>query len=185
MTEAEWLDCDDPRTLLAFVKGSASDRKSRLFACACCRRVLPIMSDQRDSRKTIEFDERDADGLATKNDLHGAAWGKSGQAFTAVQRKAFEAAEQSTDFGASLVAHVLLTSNNEIYATWEKAFEKALRVDNFWLSEAGEMADALMPPAWVESGKSAARAERKSQCEVFRDIFPHSFRPLAVNPRSG
>src|SRR5437588_8780012 len=39
MTEAEWLECTDPRPMLQYLKGKAGERKFRLFACACVRRV--------------------------------------------------------------------------------------------------------------------------------------------------
>src|SRR3712207_1024524 len=32
VTEAEWLACDDPRPMLEFLRGKASERKLRLFA---------------------------------------------------------------------------------------------------------------------------------------------------------
>jgi hypothetical protein len=40
MTEQEWLAHDDPVPMLEFVASRASDRKLRLFLCACCTRVL-------------------------------------------------------------------------------------------------------------------------------------------------
>ena len=40
MTEAEWLVCENPLAPLVFVAARATDRKRRLFLCACCARVL-------------------------------------------------------------------------------------------------------------------------------------------------
>jgi hypothetical protein len=70
MTEAEWLTNTDPRAMLHFVrtKKGVTDRKLRLFACACCRRIWHLLTDER-SRKAVELAERYADGLATKDEI--------------------------------------------------------------------------------------------------------------------
>jgi hypothetical protein len=39
VTEAEWLAATDSRPMSVFLRRATSDRKMRLFACACCRGV--------------------------------------------------------------------------------------------------------------------------------------------------
>ncbi len=60
MTKAEWLTCDDPALMLIFLRGQASERKLRLFAVACCRRVWPALRDPR-SRQAVQVAECYAD----------------------------------------------------------------------------------------------------------------------------
>jgi len=85
MTEAEWQACNDPQPMLAcfwyrLVQAdsvgshevpppfTASDRKLRLFAVACCRSVWPLVIDSR-NRNAVEVAERFADGEATKQEM--------------------------------------------------------------------------------------------------------------------
>jgi hypothetical protein len=72
MTEAEWLSRADPQPMLEFLRGKASDRKLRLFACACCRHMWDLLSNKW-SRKAVFIAEAYADGLISKAKLR-AAW---------------------------------------------------------------------------------------------------------------
>jgi len=71
VTEAEWLACTDPVPMLTFLMSKASNRKLRLFGCACCRQVWELLTDET-FRTAVETAERFSDGLANKKDLAGA-----------------------------------------------------------------------------------------------------------------
>src|SRR5688500_1854186 len=68
MSEDKWLRAAEPRLLLRVLKNRRTDRKRRLFACACCRRVWPLMMDPR-SRAAVEVAEQYADGRASNEML--------------------------------------------------------------------------------------------------------------------
>lgn len=81
MNEVEWLICTSSKTMMDFLQGKVGDRKLRLFACACCRRVAHLMPDRR-CRKALEASEKYADGLITEIQLEWAdrrTWGLFGQ----------------------------------------------------------------------------------------------------------
>lgn len=88
MTPKQWLSCKDPAKMLeylgvdehwGYVKQSAHvrvpsrkkhklDRKLRLFASACCRRIWHLI-DIAEVRNAVEVIEQFADGSATKKQL--------------------------------------------------------------------------------------------------------------------
>jgi hypothetical protein len=63
MNEREWLACENPQTMLRHLENRASERKLRLFACACGRRVLRLMPPEV-GVKSLTLAERLAEGLA-------------------------------------------------------------------------------------------------------------------------
>ena len=68
MTEAEWLACAEPQTILDHLRGRATDRKLRLFACACCRLRWESLTDPA-SRAAVTVAEKYADGEAPPQEL--------------------------------------------------------------------------------------------------------------------
>ena len=68
MTEQEWLACGGPEQMLDYLvrRSRVSERKARLFAAACCWRILPLLNDQ--ARHAVGVAERFADGLATEDE---------------------------------------------------------------------------------------------------------------------
>lgn len=78
-TEEEWQECDDPQRMLASLIGRTSDRKLRLWACACWRKIEAENPSPTPDPKAIDVAERFADGLATKRELE--RWGKHNPAF--------------------------------------------------------------------------------------------------------
>ena len=63
MGEQAWRMATDPARMLEELRPTASKRKLRLFAVACCRRVLHLMTNEA-CRKAVEVSERYADGRA-------------------------------------------------------------------------------------------------------------------------
>src|SRR5262245_45947483 len=71
MTEAEWLGCKHPGSMLASLPGGRmSQRKARLYGAACCRRLWDQLPEE--GRWAVEVAELYADGLAGAEDLEAA-----------------------------------------------------------------------------------------------------------------
>ena len=161
MTEAEWLASEAPWEMVRSLGDGVSDRKMRLFLCACCRSIWPFLTDER-SRAAVEVAERFADGLAS--------WDEAGEADEAAQ----EADEESDRLGATAAAYAPLGVG---------AVTACYVVDHagceFANSTVGhEEAPTTDPDAW----DAAKIAESRRQAAFLRDIFGNPFRPVALHP---
>ena len=162
MTEAEWLACEKPWLMLGFLRGRAGERKLRLFACACCRRIWPLLADER-SRAGVEVAERYADGLANAAQLTRAD-NLAARAFQAILW------EPNRMAGAAKLA---------ASAAWGVTAAPS-EVNPIGGDIVLEMANS----AALQIGDAAADQdrERSAQSHLLRDIFGNPFRPVTLDP---
>jgi hypothetical protein len=156
MTEAEWLACAALDRMLAAVRPEASDRKLRLFACACARRAWQRLW-QRPAREAVEAAERLADGLLAEADLAPVR-----QASAAHYDQATHADAAAAWLGRWITA--------------PEAIDAA--------AAAASAARAVLAPAGTQHRRAEQVAEQQAQCRLLRDVFgPLPFRPVAIDPK--
>jgi hypothetical protein len=120
MTEAEWLAGADPYPMLEIVKGKASDRKLRLFACACLNTIRNLITNA-GRREMIEAGERWADRLMTEGEA---------QAILAANPYESSAAWESGDSANEQAAN--RTASSALFASaWDAAETVAWNVPKF------------------------------------------------------
>lgn len=168
MTEAEWRDCVEPTDLLRYLDRRASERKLRLFACACCQRVWPLLTRSA-VHEAVHVAERFADGLATSEELR-AGWQSV--------RGALASAPLTTKWEDALMAALHTTTAMIRGPHVSQAAESAARaLDHEWR-------ERRMPLEHSEEDAMRARRgnpdERLYQSKILRDLF--SWQPVLIDP---
>jgi hypothetical protein len=153
MTKRQWLACADPQKMLEHLGDKASDRKLRLFACACCRRVWPVLTG---SRHAVGLAERYADGRASDDEFYDAR----GEAELIWDDPGFEedVARQRPYQGYSTL--------------WSSEDNAAVAVEYCTRMAAQAVAGPTGP----------GDPERAAQCDLLRCITGDPFRPAALSP---
>jgi hypothetical protein len=169
MTEEEWLACTDPGPMLEYLGANdlLSDRKQRLFDCACVRRIWHLLFDDK-GRKAVEVAEKFADGLAGIEELRDA------------QAIALAAADARPTFYLPGVPDSYSVLTAAAWAAWE------------YRSGADPLRPAALAIAWqglTENGRSQRRLakasyadERKIQVALLREIIGNPFQPANISP---
>ena len=192
MNEQDWLICDDSIPMLEFLQtgfgapfdslsrevdsrnerdcgtpsGKATQRKLRLFACACMRRVKVLGGSDRDH--AIRISEQYADGLVDQAALEAA--------FVPV-RKLPKPIPSDADFALSVFGPTDMA--------WEARLIKVFLTLGPELdvqAVARKAAEIITHCEGADYLSGRGRNERSQQAHLLRDIFGNPFRPVPLDP---
>jgi hypothetical protein len=174
MTEAEWLAATGPEPMLEFLCDKASERKLRLFACGCCRRVWHLLTNE-ESRGAVEVAERFADGLVPKRHLSAA---RSRAKRATSQRDAAYIAWQtafvklSTDIIAQRTIYCAAAHPCSGDVKQESVTKGLLRKTFF----------KLFRTVTINPSSSNIKQESDAVAALLSDIFGNPFHPITQDP---
>jgi hypothetical protein len=158
MTAEAWDKCQDLGPMLRCLSGKASNRKLRLFASSCVRRVWHLLGDER-TRRAVEVAERYADGLATDDELRLSCEGG--------------------DY-PSLRARLQAEAEGDAPNSYSP-IDLAYLADFHYLPRVCDALDIAAKDA-ARFGGTTHAAEQAAQCALLRCIFGNPFRPPIVFP---
>jgi hypothetical protein len=173
MTEVEWLTCEDPRPMLEFLHGRASDRKLRLFALACFRPYRFMLVPE--TLEALEVAEGLAEGTISPSERKRA------------RDKAFHASwnpDNSLRHRRGPAKSCVTSSLGR--NAYDAALRVALLARNIGvLSKKDWPADALEMTEWgprVVDSSAGKREQEILQARLLREIFGNPFRPITPDP---
>ena len=211
--EAAWVSCQVPRIMSLDLedrgKKGLISRELRLFACACCRHISNLKTDER-SRQAVDVAERYADGNASPDELK-AAYDSAKLAEHSVKERieeinsAAQAGDSSQDSderrswriddwhpegrrlnAAAAAVHCadnpVITSNMDSKVTWCGEWFIA-RAAAIYAYEAGASREKLesMEAAFLAQEDDYLMYEDRWQADLLRCIFRNPFRPIAAD----
>jgi hypothetical protein len=160
-----------PDSLLDYLKGQATERKLRLFAAACARRLWPLHEER--VRQGVELAERVADGQVPADRL--AVGLRSARSGMTARRKQLKSKADQDAAGCA-------------YSTLHWAMRKKMTTaDALKAGQAAEWAAGHAAKAAAARNDSTADplaplVDRTAQAEMIRCLFGNPFRPVVFDP---
>ena len=166
MTEQEWLTNGAPLTMLQFLEGRTTDRKLRLFACACGRQAWNPFVPRFAVRATAAA-EAFADGK-----IDPAALARVYE----LARRAIAAIAPDRTADPGYLPHVLYAAMCAVTPDARRGADAAAR------AAVRAAVDAPFGGSIQVPNLPGAREELAAQADLLRDIFGNPFREVAFDP---
>jgi hypothetical protein len=178
MTEADWFASSDPDAMLDFLQPNVTDRKTRLFACACCRNHWNWLVCN-SSRRVVEEVERYADGSADHTKLADAKK-EARRALRRIPDSHLYAAEAAASLASGRrIAHAC----RKVAALMRKQRGLWTPVPNAYRGRILEVSEHhAAKAAWDDACEAMEKKEGKQQTILLREILGNPFRHVALNP---
>jgi hypothetical protein len=153
-----WLSCSTPSRLLEAAHSQLTQRKQRLFACACCRSIWHLIRDEA-GKAAVEVAERHVDQ---------PDWERMQETRRTVEAAARHSWALWDDGSAEALEATVATTNDDPELS---AFEAS-----------GYAARAAQSAA--DGDVEQWKAERRRQCNLIRDLFENPMLPPVRIDRS-
>jgi hypothetical protein len=164
VNETDWLAAAEPLAMLDYLRGKVSDRKLRLYACACVRRRWELLRWPT-PRQAVELAERFAEGNATADEVEAMRQQAQESTYNApeFEQPTYQAA------GATLA---------------ESAFEAAHSAcAHIRAQHVLDEVNAAVP--WADEARiqgEASRAESLALGLLLHEVFGNPIRPVTIEP---
>jgi hypothetical protein len=180
MNEDQWLACTDAQQMLDWLrnKGMLTERKARLFAVACCRRIWPLLEER--GRRAVEFAEQYADASATGERLNAARqealqWYEVCQTFAT-----FDPFDDGTVAAAEAMALAVDVAQAGLVGC---APERVVAATVLSTTKYGSWKERQFSSGWSEAKSAAQDAMRRELSGLLRDVIGHfPFRQVRIDP---
>lgn len=172
MTEPDWIACGDPGQMEAFLHPTPRERKWRLLACACLRRIWHLLTDER-SRRAVEATEVYADGGMAVERFRQTAGNEAWETFCETDPR-----EDDDEDDRRVDPHLG-------HAAWlaANAVSRATGTGDAWQTGFDAAGDQILRAVWFATfgdQQQAVDAEKRAHCDLVREVFGNPFRPVHV-----
>jgi hypothetical protein len=159
VTDATWLASHDPEPMIFYLRGKASDRKYRLFTCACVRRIWPLLVGP-GFRQVVLLAEAHADGLEP--------WVKVKAKAADVYRPFYHNTTWSTEQRIASLLHQQVAGESAWAGAWNVVSDVRFFGKNAAL------------PDWAHEGRRQADLVRHVFANPFRAYFSGRWSSIAI-----